>query len=302
MAKQRIAILTGGRSTEREVALASAQNVSKLLNDHYDVIVFDFPADQATFIARHTEFAAAVPIFHGVGGEDGSVQGFLQYLQVPYIFSSITTHAIAINKDLTKTIVAAAGLNVPEGRLITSADVTWPGYGVVLKSVAGGSSIGVFLCHSEDDLMQQLNNNKPSQDNPYIMERFISGKEFTVPIVDLPNGTTQALPVIEIRSHHSFFDYASKYDPSLVEELCPAPIDDNLAQELEALALKVHRLLGARHLTRSDFIVDTQGDIWFLEINTIPGLTVNSLVPKAVRVGGYDLAQLLAYWIDTVRR
>lgn len=302
MTKARIAILSGGDSTEREVALASARNVADLLGDNFELTVFDFPVEQSKFIAQHRDFDVALPIFHGVGGEDGSIQGFLHYLQVPYIFSTIATHAIAINKDLTKTIVASAGVKVPEGVLLTFPDAGWPGYSVVIKAVNGGSSIGVSLCHTAEELSQCLVEVQPSQDKPYIMERFVSGREFTVAVVDVPDGTTQVLPVIEIRSHTNFFDFASKYNPDLVDELCPAPIDKGLAQQLQALALKVHHLLGARHLTRSDFIVDDQGDVWFLEINTIPGLTVNSLVPKAVRAGGYDLGQLLAYWISTVSR
>ena len=120
----------------------------------------------------------------------------------------------------------------------------------------------------------------------------------TVPIID-KDGEAFALPVIEIRSKNSFFDYESKYDNKLVEELCPALIDNKLAEELQAQALKMHLALGARHISRSDFIVD-EDKIYFLEINTIPGMANNSLLPKAIQVGGEDFANLLDIWIKSV--
>ena len=132
-----------------------------------------------------------------------------------------------------------------------------------------------------------------------LMEDLIEGQEFTVAVVDHDGGTV-ALPVIEIRSKNAFFDFESKYDPNLCDELCPAPIDDELAERLKDVALEAHKMIGARHLSRTDIIVDQSGVIWFLEINTIPGLTNASLAPKAITAAGLQLENLLESWIRDV--
>lgn len=134
-----------------------------------------------------------------------------------------------------------------------------------------------------------------------LIEDFIEGNEFTVAVVDDEGGAV-ALPVIEIRSKNQFFDYESKYDPALCDELCPAPIDNDLAERLKDVALTAHKMIGARHLSRTDMIVDSAGAIWFLEINTIPGLTSASLTPKAITAAGLRLEDLLMVWIDDAIR
>ncbi len=132
-----------------------------------------------------------------------------------------------------------------------------------------------------------------------LVEDLIEGKEFTVAVVEDVHGP-RALPVIEIRSKNEFFDFESKYDPALCDELCPAPIDENLAERLKDVALTAHTMIGARHISRTDMIVDRNGEIWFLEINTIPGLTSASLTPKAIAAAGLRLEDLLMVWIEDV--
>lgn len=130
-----------------------------------------------------------------------------------------------------------------------------------------------------------------------LIEKYVSGEEYTVAVVE-ENGQSVALPVIRIYSKKKFFDYESKYDTNLVDEVCPAPIEDRLRKELQRLAVSIHELIGARHISRSDFIVDQAGKIWFLEINTIPGQTLQSLVPRAVSASGRDFGELLNSWIE----
>ena len=130
-----------------------------------------------------------------------------------------------------------------------------------------------------------------------LVEDYLVGEEFTVPIVEY-NDKTISLPVIQIKSKRDFFDYQSKYDPDLVEEICPAPINQTLARELQGFALQVHKLLGARHLSRSDFIV-SKNKVYFLEINTIPGMTKESLLPKAIQAANLDFTDLLDQWIKS---
>ncbi len=284
---KQIAVLTGGESSERAIALLSAKTVEKALSSYYHVRVFDFPRDLNAFLACRTDFVAVVPVFHGRGGEDGQVQGFLRTIGIPFIFSDIEAHAVAINKALTKQRVEHAGVKTPTWQVAQSISEVILCPPIVIKPIHEGSSIGVRIC-------QKLEGE--TWEHEVLVESLIVGREFTVGVI----GNGQPLPVIEIRSTHTFFDFESKYDPHLAEEICPAQIDQRLADRLQEIAVAVHRLIGIRHLSRSDFLVDVNGEIWFLEINTIPGLTEASLVPKAIRAAGLDLGELLNEWIQEV--
>lgn len=295
----KIAILTGGESSEREVALRSADNVINALKKKYEVAVFDLPKNLPDFLRSYSQYQVAVPVFHGPGGEDGQIQGFLKTLGLPFIFSDVEAHAVGMNKFLTKHLAEKIGLVTPASKILFESPTYHYNYKgpLVIKPLAGGSSIGISIVDSQAKLDEALPEAFKYCDK-VLLEKYIEGPEFTVAIIDKA-GVSLALPVIEIRSKNNFFDYQSKYDDQLVEELCPAPIDDNSAEELQQQALKIHQALGARHLSRSDFIVAAD-KIYFLEINTIPGLTNESLVPKAIRAGGEDWDNLLSGWIEEV--
>lgn len=294
----KIALLTGGTSSEREIALQSAVNVEAALRVYFDVDVFDLPVDLDRFISVRSEYACAVPIFHGRGGEDGQIQGLLETLGVPYIFSSVGAHALGADKVVTKKIVAAHGIQTPQWNVLRKQDAYTFEDSVVVKPRDGGSSLGTFLVHDEAALAESLKHAFDHADH-VLVEKLVSGREFTVGVVE-KNGKIQVLPVIEIRSKNAFFDFESKYDAALVEEICPAPIDEVLAQRLQEVAHQAHVLIGARHMSRTDMIVDEQGSIWFLEINTIPGLTKNSLLPKSLDAAECQLSELLKEWVHQV--
>jgi len=294
----RIAILTGWTSSEREVALRSAQAVRGWLEARHDVEVFDVPADLDRFIASRKMYDVVVPVFHGKGGEDGMIQGFLKTLGVPFIFSDVEAHAIGMDKVVTKALVSAVGIRTAASKVVKKGDVVPFERPSVVKVPDAGSSIGVFLAKDEDSFQNVLKQGFEMSE-ALLIEDFISGREFTIPVVEHA-GSTEALPIIEIRSTHAFFDLESKYDPSLAEEICPAPIEDDLAERLSSLAVRSHRLIGARHVSRTDFIVDGHGEPWFIEINTIPGMTNVSLLPKSVAVAGLTMEGLLDEWIESV--
>lgn len=298
--KKQVAILTGGESSERAVALASAKVITNLLKVNYDVSVFDFPADRASFFAAYKKFDVAIPVFHGQGGEDGAIQGFLKTLGVPFIFSDVEAHAISLNKIQTKRVVSCCGVTTPDFRTVRKNEQATYEYPCVIKPLNGGSSIGISIAKSESDFARGLEMAFRHSDQ-ILIEKYIMGDEYTVAIIE-EEGQCVALPVIQIRSQNTFFDFESKYDPSLVEEVCPAPIDDVLRNELQRIAISVHATLGVRHISRSDFIVDAAGTPWFLEINTIPGQTLQSLVPKAVRASGRDFSIVLMGWIENVTK
>ncbi len=296
-----IAILTGGTSAERGIAIASSKTVAKVLEGKFPVFTFQFPEDLDAFLSRRREFAVAVPVFHGKGGEDGTVQGFLETLGVPYLFSGVAAHAVAMDKDLAKRVVSSAGVNTAAWKVWTAADdrtgATFP---CVVKPVDGGSTQGVAVVRGREELDRALDE-AFRYATRVIVEDFVAGDEFTVAVAEDPStgsgpSAAVALPVIQIKAAGGFYDYAAKYGTQPAEKLCPAPIADELAERLQAAALTVHKTIGARHLSRTDFIVDTARTIWFLEVNTIPGLSV--LFPRAVAASGRDFGQLLAQWIE----
>lgn len=291
-----IALLTGGASTERQIALASAESVRRALESRAKVEVFDFPKDMEQFIARRNDFDCAIPVFHGRGGEDGTIQGWLEILGVPYIFSSVGAHAIAIDKSKANCLVATTDVRVPKSVVVSAADQLHWTHEVVIKPIDGGSSVGVTLAHSPTELERGVRAALRVSTSAMI-EDYVHGREFSVAVIDL-DGATQALPVISIESKHEFFDYDSKYTPGLATEICPANIDSDLAARLQAAAVTVHRVIGCRHVSRSDFILSDDGTIWFLEVNTIPGMSV--LLPKAIAASGREFGEVLLRWVEDV--
>lgn len=292
----KIAILTGGTGSEREIALASAAHVQELLRETYDLQAFDFPPDIELFFKQRRAIDLVIPLFHGVGGEDGSIQGFLQTLGIPFLFSDVAAQAIAMNKATTKDLLLQHGIKTASYFTLRETDPI-PDFSrpCVIKPIDGGSSIGVAIAKNKETYLTGIKEAFISSD-VLLIEDYIPGKEFTVAVIE-EGGKPIALPVIEIRSKNTFFDLASKYDPSLAEELCPAPIDDQLAHQLQTIALRTHQIIGAKHLSRTDIIVDDEGTPWVLEINTIPGQTENSLLPKAACASGRSVSELYQNWI-----
>jgi D-alanine-D-alanine ligase len=292
---KKIAIISGGISGEREISLLSATNLQEQI--HFtQTELFIFPEDRELFFYKQKEIGCVIPLIHGVGGEDGILQGFLETMNIPYIFSGVEAHAIALDKKITNKLVGTSGIQIPEQYDFNhSENIHFP---CIIKPRFGGSSLHVMVSRSD-----KLEKEKPHKDSEgYICESFIKGREFTVGIIESKRGE-EALPVIEIKTDTEIFGWEQKYNPEkLAQEICPAEIDQELSQSLQQIALSVHKLLGIKHLSRSDFIVDEKRNIFFLEINTIPGMTKTSLIPKALQTIGYSLGDLIKFWIDTVKK
>lgn len=284
----KIALITGGETGEREVSIRSAVNIKNSI--HFaEVAIFTFPEDTQKFVSSFGEFDLVIPVIHGMGGEDGSLQSLLKRLQIPFLFSDVSTNAIAIDKQLTKDVAKSIGIVSPQ---IVSE------FPLFAKPRNGGSSIATKLCSTQQefDLLQaQL----PGFE--FIAEEPIKGREFTVGVISY-QGKVTALPVIEIVPRGDFFDYESKYDAAkLATEICPAQIDSALAEELKRQALAIHSQINVRHLSRSDFIVTSDNKIYFLEINTIPGMTDTSLIPKMLATADLSLSDLLEEWCSVTK-
>lgn len=297
-----IAVFTGGESSEREVAFWSAKNVvSELEKVGFDVVVFDVPSELPKFLESREKFSCVVLVLHGKGGEDGTIQGFLKTLKIPFIFSGVTASAVAMDKSLAKAVVSVYGLRTPRAFRARREDRVQVVYDhpVVVKPLTGGSTIGVSIVKSKAELDVALDLAFAHCD-VVLVEDFIAGREFTISVIE-ERGEVTALPVIQVVSPSGLFSFNEKYVVGkMADELCPAPIDVALTERLQAVACTAHNAIGAKHATRSDFIVDEAGMIWFLEINTIPGMTKQSLLTKALRVSGRDFSAVLKEWINSV--
>lgn len=235
---------------------------------------------------------------HGRCGEDGKVQAAFDLLGIKYTGSGHLGSAIAMDKDLTKRVVAPLGVLTPEWKLYGSrsldvekvcAETTLP---CVVKPVDSGSSIGVDIAYDKNQLRKALKN-AVAEGGSVVVEKYIEGREIQIGIL---NG--KALPSIEIRPLEGFYDYKNKYQPGAAEEITPAPIPAEAEESLAEAALKVYGALGLAAYSRADFIYDPEGRFWFLEINTLPGMTPTSLVPQEAAVLGIGYAELCQMIID----
>jgi D-alanine-D-alanine ligase len=237
---------------------------------------------------------------HGRYGEDGTLQGLLDLLGIPYVGSGTMASALAMDKTMAKKVLAADGLPVPKGTVVDRAAFARDPEGearraaaaclpAVVKPVAQGSSVGLSLVEDAAAMRPALKK-ALDHDRRALVEERLEGTEITVGV--LGNRELQALPVVEIVPKHALFDYQAKYDPELTDEVCPARIPDEVTRAAQDLAVRAHRSLSCRGLSRTDMIATAGGPV-VLEVNTLPGMTVNSLLPKAARVAGISFPELL---------
>jgi D-alanine-D-alanine ligase len=244
---------------------------------------------------------------HGRWGEDGTIQGMLELLGIPYVGSGVLASALAMDKVMAKGVLVAHGLEVARGFAVDRDDyragadrvrlaAAQLGYPLVVKPVRQGSSVGVAIIDRPEDLLAALDQAFGYDDRVLVEERLV-GTELTVGVIG-NKPAMQALPVIEIATRNEFFDYRAKYDPALTDEICPARISNELAERVKATGLAAHAALDCRDLSRTDMIATPDGRIVVLEVNTIPGMTANSLLPKAARVAGIGFGELCSRLIE----
>jgi D-alanine-D-alanine ligase len=236
---------------------------------------------------------------HGKYGEDGTVQGFLELTGTPYTGSGVLASALAMDKVMAKRVLAADGIKVPRGVSVTKADLSASAEAVlsaasallpaVVKPSKQGSSVGMSLVDSASEMEAALRLALDHDDDALVEQR-IFGVEITVGV--LGNTELLALPVVEIVPKRAFFDYQAKYDPAQCDEICPARISEEATKAAQALAIRAHRSLGCRGYSRTDMILGSNGPV-VLEVNTLPGMTMNSLLPKAAAAAGIPFGELL---------
>lgn len=320
MKNQRVAVLRGGPSEEYEVSLQTGEGVLSalrdrgikttdiLINKQGDWLVDGFTKDpQTALLACDVAFVA----LHGSYGEDGTVQRLLGKLGVPYTGSRPYPSALAMNKLLAKETLVDSGIKMPSHMRVTrdgtdiarvvDSIVTLFGPRYVVKPINSGSSLGVYLADGPVELTQVLNEALKSRDE-VLVEEYIIGTEATVGVVEGLRGEPYySLPAIEIvvPDTHSFFANDVKYDGS-TEEICPGRFSTGQKEELATAAMKAHKLLGLSQYSRSDFILNDTG-VYFLEINTLPGLTKESLFPRALSAVGHNYDDFVLHLLEQAR-
>ena len=303
--KLRIALIAGGVSGEREVSLSGAAGVSEALDpEKFIVNRYDPATDLARLAADAPQLDFAFILLHGLYGEDGTMQGFLDLLGVPYQGSGVLGSAIAMDKNLAKELYQLNGLPVADWQIIGAGDevnaeelVARFGLPVVIKPVREGSSLGLTLAQTREQLMAGIDKAQ-SHGSRIMIEKYISGSELTVAV--LGNSELQPLPVIEIvpGKEFAFFDYDAKYKAGASEEICPARISDELTVQVQEYGVAAHKALRLRGYSRTDIMLSEGGSLYLLETNTIPGMTPTSLLPQAAAEHGLAFPEFLEKLIE----
>lgn len=305
----KVALIAGGSSGEREISLASGQGARKALEQAgYEVTLLDH-ADRAHLRQLlDGDFDVAFLCTHGRGGEDGALQGFLETIRLPYIGSDVVASALAMNKGKAKLLYRQYGVPTPDSLTIREGEpfdvddiIADMGSRCVVKAITEGSTLGLYMVEGRDALAQALVD-VFDHDNEALVERFVEGRELTVAVVGTGDAA-RALPIIEIIPKNDFYDFESKYAPGGSEHICPAQIDEQVADRIRELAVRAHNALGCAGVSRTDFILEPDGSAWVLETNTLPGMTETSLLPDAARAAGIEFPDLCRMLVeDALRR
>ncbi len=294
---KKVAVLMGGISSEREISLSSGQGVMGALQKlGYQSKAIDVVDNLSQWVKKLMDFEPDVVFnaLHGKFGEDGGVQGVLNALKIPYTHSGVLASAIGMDKQMTRKLAAQAGVLVAQGGLKTSREFEKMRLPLVVKPNNEGSSCGVKIILTESDRKNALTD--WPQNQKLLVEKYIAGRELSVAVLD-----GKVLGSIELKPKKGWYDYQNKYATGAVDHLIPAPVSKIQKQKLYAYAEKMHHLLGCRGVTRSDFRLSESGQVYFLEINTNPGMTPTSLVPDMAKLKHISYEKLVNCLVQEAR-
>lgn len=303
--KEKIAVLMGGRSLEREVSLRSGERVFRALQElGYRALALDVTPELVETLRREKPDAVYIAL-HGKFGEDGTVQEALEFLGIPYTGPGVVACELSWDKALSKRLFAEDGIPTPpwvtftadafkEMGAASALDLVPGAVGglpVVVKPTKQGSALGLTKVDTPDALAEALLTALAYGDAA-LVERWIAGTEIAVSVLDGPDGI-EVLPPVEMVAKSGLFDFTAMYTAGETEYYCPARLEEPVMRRVEALAAASHRLLGCRDVSRVDMVVDAEGEPFVLEVNTSPGMTETSLLPMAAQAAGIDFGQLV---------
>lgn len=300
-----IVILCGGSSTEAAVSRLSAGRMQGLMARHYDHLhVLELDQHVPRELAR-IKPDVVFPLLHGPFGEDGTIQGLLDIMGLPYIGAGVRASAVTMDKHFTKQLIAPLGINLAKSRMFhknegidKAVDTTIQSLGlpVVIKPRSQGSTIAITAATTRQELVEAFERAFDVEEF-VLAEEFIKGREITVSVLDRPMPI--AMPVLEVRtSENNWFDYDHKYTPGLSEHIIPAPIPEEQYRYCQEWAVRVHKELELRDLSRADFIVPDEGDPVFLETNSMPGMTPTSMLPDAAEHAGLSMLDVVTTMVN----
>ena len=303
--KEKIAVLMGGRSLEREVSLRSGERVFGALTElGYRAIALDVTSELVDTLRRERPDAVYIAL-HGRFGEDGTVQEALEFLGIPYTGPGVVASLLAWDKSLSKRLMAAAGVPTPPWVTFTAdafkemgaagaldlVPAAVGGFPVVVKPTKQGSALGLTRVADAATLPEALLS-ALSYGDAALVEKWVDGRELAVSVLDGPDGP-EVLPAVEMVAKSGLFDFRAMYTRGETEYYCPARLTPDVTAEVERLAARCHALLGCRDVSRVDMVVDGDGHPWVLEVNTSPGMTETSLLPMAGEAAGLDFKNLV---------
>lgn len=296
---QVVAVVMGGPSAEREVSLNTGAAIANALREYGYTNVVEIDLDPRNFGKQLAESKAEVVFnaVHGLYGEDGRLQTLLEIREMPYTGSGMIASVSCMDKVITKRMLRDAGISTPACLIVNKKEsgikekiIQRFSLPVVIKPASQGSSIGVEIVKEENQLDEALANAfKYSRD--ILVEEFIGGKELTVSMMQ-KDGEVVALPVIHIAPHSGMYDYHSKYTKGATEYICPADLDEETIKKVQEISKQAYEVLGCSGVARADVMLDEEGNGYVLEINTVPGMTATSLVPKAAAAAGISFPEL----------
>jgi len=300
----KIGVIAGGISSEREISLLTGDNIYRSLSAlGYNVIFIDPKND---FLPELKKINIAFLALHGKYGEDGTIQGLLEFMEIPYTGSGVLGSAIAINKLLSKKIMAYENILTPDYvdldydknkdftdvKNLIKGKLSFP---LIVKPNSEGSTIGVNIAKDYKQLENAIKS-ASRYDNKILIERYISGRELTVGII---GSGPIALPIIEIKTRSGFYDYKAKYVKKTTEYIVPAMLDKKVYKQISDTAVRCHSAFECSGISRVDFILDRDNNSYAFELNTMPGMTSTSLVPKAARAADISFDHLVEIILDT---
>ncbi|RUO37541.1 D-alanine--D-alanine ligase [Aliidiomarina shirensis] len=292
----KVAVLAGGNSAEREVSLRSGAAILQALCDEgVDAFLFD-PAEQPLFGLAELDVDRVFIALHGRGGEDGQVQAVLEVMDIPYTGSGILACALTMDKSKTKALWHGLGLPTAAASTVSANDLgsvdcaallARLGGKVMVKPAHEGSSIGMGMARTADELAAALKE-AARFDGDMLVETWLSGPEYTVAVLD-----GEALPAIKVQTPNAFYDYAAKYQDNSTQYICPAELPEEQEQKVRDLAVAAFNAVGCKSWGRVDMMMNSNGQLQLLELNTVPGMTTKSLVPMAAKQVGMSFSALV---------